>query len=514
MHPLDRRQVFWLATLVVIWAFFGLVGRDVWKAEEAHSLGALLDWRDHGVLFQALAAPLYTLAANVSAGLSAPWFDYLDGARLVSGVFTLLALLFTGLAARALFGPGHEAAAALAMMGCLGMILRAHALLPETAMIAAYALLILGLTQTRDNAVSGGILLALAFLALALLRGWLDLLAGLLIVASTLLSREWRTRSMRIGLTLGLTLAASLFLAVLLGGGDAEAWWRLGARPIATPRDVGDLFADLGWIAWPVWPLALWAVWYDHRRLGREFVLHPVMAASLILLIWALWPAYTREGGLMPLLVPLALLAARGLVSLKRGAAQALYWFGVLTFLFFALMFWHYYGAIDWGWPSRAAQHMAKLTPGYRPGAITAPWLLSAALATLLWLVAIPLFPRAKARPVLVWATGMAMAWLVVFSLFRSWADVGWGYTPMLREISQRVPVSACLRAEVDPDMVAMLRYRMPERYRASGQCDYWLIAGMPKPLQIEGKPLRLLWSGSRPRYKRDVHSLYGVDHD
>lgn len=510
MHPLDRKQLLWFGLLLAVWTLYGLTGRDAWKSDEAVALGSLLDWRAHGALFASGAAPLYTLAAHLAAELLGPWFDLQDAARIATGLFSLLAFLFTGLAARAFFGPGHEAAAVLALLGCLGLVLRAHALLPESAMLMGYALLLLGIAEAREHVVRGALILSAALISLALFRGWIDLSAGLLIILVTFLSREWRTRSLRQA-----TVAAFLAVTVLVAALDLQfgtrdsSWWSLSLEFNRNLRRTGSLLADAAWVAWPVWPLALWAIWHDHRRLGREFILHPVLAATGVLLLWAHWPAYSREGGLVVLLAPLALLAARGLVSLKRGAAQALYWFGVLTFVFFALVFWVYYLAIDWGWPAKIAAHMAWLTPGYVPGHVDAWGIAVAALATGLWLAALPLFPRAKVRPVLVWATGIAFSWILMYSLFHHWADAGWGYRPMLHSMARGLPQGACLRVQAEPDVVAMARYTLPAHYRADGACDYWLVAGAPVAMALDGRPMRLLWSGARPRDKRGVLSLY-----
>lgn len=515
MHTLDRKHFLWLVVLLTIWAMYGLTGRDVWKPDEALVLAGLLDWRDHAWLFQHASAPLYSLLANLTAALPDTGLEYQDGARLASGLFALLAFLFTGLAARSLFGPGHELAAVLALMGCLGLMLRAHALLPETAMLMAYALLLLGLIEAREHPLGGTLALSGALVFLALSRGWIDLAAGWLIVLATMLSREWRTRSMALSLALASAVAMLVVLALQWAyASPGVTWLGMSGGFLRGLRQSGDVLSDLSWVAWPVWPLAIWAVWHDHRRLGREFTLHPMLAATCVLLLLAHWPAYSREGGLVVLLAPLSLLAAKGIASLKRGASQALYWFGVLTFVFFALVFWLYYMAIDMGWPAKAAAHMARLTPNYVPGEVGTVHLLIAGAATLFWLVAIPLFPRAKVRPVLVWATGMIFAWILMFTLFRGWADAGWGYRPMIHDMARHLPPSACLRARVDADVDTMLRYHLPRQYRSAGECDYWLVAGEAEAMQLAGKPMRLLWNGARPRYKRDRFALYAVTRD
>ena len=49
-----------------------------------------------------------------------------DGARLATGVFMALTLLFCGMAGRELHGKGNGAIAGLLLMGCFGLVLRGH----------------------------------------------------------------------------------------------------------------------------------------------------------------------------------------------------------------------------------------------------------------------------------------------------------------------------------------------------------------------------------------------------
>src|SRR5512134_1379929 len=131
MQSLTRTQQVWLAVFLTAWCFIGLTGRDAWKPEEALALAPLLDWLALGGLPAASPFPLHTLLSGLTAWLTQPWLDIQDGARLASGLLTLAALGLTGLAARTLYGPGYNATAMLALLGCFGLMLRAHALLPE-----------------------------------------------------------------------------------------------------------------------------------------------------------------------------------------------------------------------------------------------------------------------------------------------------------------------------------------------------------------------------------------------
>ncbi|MDR3393832.1 MAG: hypothetical protein P4L70_02410 [Parasulfuritortus sp.] len=507
MHVPSRAEKFWLFAFLAVWCFFGLTGRDAWKPEEALSLAPILDWLDHGGLAAASPAPFHTLLSGFFAWITQPWLDAQDGARLASGALTLAALIFTAYAALALFGPGFGAAAALALIGCFGLMLRAHALLPETALLMGYAWLLFGIAQARDNVRRGAIAIALSGLVLALSRGLTDLVATILIVVLPLLSRDWRSRTYRQAALLGLAGLAALLLVWLgalgLSGDHAiGTWWGQFTSRLTPDHSPAALLNLLTWFAWPVWPLALWAIWHEHRRLRRAPELHPVLVVLAVTFVLGLWPSHSG-GSALPVLVPLALLASHGVASLKRGGAQGFYWFGVLCFMFFAIAFWVYFAALEWGVPYQIAKHLKQMTPSYQASSVHAGTLLAATVVTLLWLAVIPLFPRAKARPVLVWATGMAMTWFLLILLFRPWAEAGWGYRPLIEDMASHLPANACLRADVDPAMTTMLRLRLGKRYRTDGQCAYWLTS---HPAAKLSGPI---WEGSRPRDRKKHYRLY-----
>lgn len=516
MNPTQPGKLFWLVVLGAFWAFFGLTGRDAWQAEEARALASVLDFLQDRTALWAMPAPLFTLVAGFLARLS-PWgLDIQDSARLASGVFTLTALVAIGLAARRLLGKGYGAAATLALMGGFGLLLRAHALIPETALLAVWALLLWGMGWSRTHPQAGGILMGLSLAALTLgLRGLPDLVAGLAMMLLPLAFSSWREHSYRRALIVGLGLGGTLIiagLASMAATGHLGTWlhWH-GLGRLAPNLVLPRLFSELAWFAWPLWPLALAAVWHDHRRLGRSRELHLPLLALLVLLVAAVMPAWSRLGSLLPLLLPLALLAARALAHLRRGAAQGFYWFGVLCFLFFIFAFWVYFAAIEWGIPARLASHVARLTPAYVPGSVDTGAIWLAGGATLVWLVAIPLFPRAQTRPVLVWGTGMFMVWILLSSLFRPWAEAGWGYRPLLQEVERRLPPGACLETRVDPAMETMVRYHLGPHFQIQDQAGCaWRLSLVPREAHQAQAPgdADIAWAGARPRYKDHVYRL------
>lgn len=511
LHPTPPGRLVWLVALALVWALVGLTGRDAWQADEAIALGQVLDWLRAGRV--PVDAPLHTWVAGAATVALQGLGDTQAAARFASSLFALTALLFTGLAARSLFGTGYGVLAVLLLMGAFGLTLRVHALLPETAMLAGYALLLYGLAESRRGADRAWAIL-LGALTLFFTRGLADLAAGLLMAVLPMALPGFVTRSYRRALVkAGLVLMASLaaWFALLATEGLLAAWWEAQRVRLTDPKPPQRLLATLAWFAWPAWPLALWALWHQHRRLGRENPLHLPLVAALVALPLGLIPAYTYDGLAMPALVPLTLLATFGIATLKRGAAQAFYWFGASCFVFFTLVFWLHYLALEWGWPHALAAHLQRMTPGYTPR-VAADAVAWAGAATLLWLIAVPLFPRAQVRPALVWATGMTLSWVLLITLLKPWAELSWGYRPVAAAIAARLPAGACVEIAAQGAARIMLDYHLARSLPAPHRHCAWRVEVVARDTPVR-PDAQLVWEGRRPREKREIYRLY-LQHD
>ncbi len=504
MQPTPLRQHLTIGLLLGLWIIYGLTGRSVWFEGEAVALGQI-----QSLASNAPSAP-YLLAhglAELTQQLSSHWLSYADGSRLASGILTALALIGTALAAAHLLGPGSAIAAALALMGAFGLMLHAHAQVPELGLMAAYAGLLYGIGLARQSPI-GGLWIGLAWLALLAARGPFDAAAGLLITLLPMLGWRWRGPAYRNALRLGVATAllGATLLWMWLDSAWLKVWWSLASvwpQHLSSPLSVTHRM--LGF-TWPLWPLALWGLWYERRRLARLDALHPILAALGLLTLLSLWPSNARDNSLLPVLVPLALLSAHTLSGLRRGAAQGFYWFGVLFFGFFASAFWIYFAAIEWGAPTRLAHHLAKLVPTYHPGGITPFNVALAATATLLWVITIPFFKRATVRPIVVWATGMMLIWTLTIALFRPWLEAGWGYGPMVTSITRHLPTGACLNAETDANLRILLRTELGPRLKTGNTCSYLLVQGTTQEAPAQAQ---LIWKGQRPRQKDRIYRLY-----
>src|SRR5258708_4503712 len=96
--------------------------------------------------------------------------------------------------------------------------------------------------------------------------------------------------------------------------------------------------------------VALWTLWEGRRRTieAGTRVLIAAVAAAFALLLFLSDP---REVYALPLLLPLALLAGAGVPSLRRGAANALAWFGAMSAGLLGALMWLGWFAMMTGFP-------------------------------------------------------------------------------------------------------------------------------------------------------------------
>jgi len=171
---------------------------------------------------------------------------------------------------------------------------------------------------------------------------------------------------------------------------------------------------NLPWFAWPALPLALWTLYLRSRGynggLAQPGIVLPV-TMSIVLLAVLSAAAEPRATLALPLLLPLSLLAAAEVDTLKRGTSGALDWFGILTFGLLAILVWALWLESLWhGLPEPVARMFRDTQPGFRPPLQPLALLVSGFL-TLLWIVLVRPARRSNRRAVLNWATGMTLVW-------------------------------------------------------------------------------------------------------
>jgi len=520
-----------LAALCLAWILPGLVGHHPWKPDEAYTFGVVYEILQGGSwVVPRLAGevflhepPLFHLTAAASAKLFSPLLPLHDAARLASGLYMGLTLIFCALAGRELNGERYGAVAALLLLGCFGLVLRSHQLITDTATLCGFMIGYYGLALALRRAVLGGAWLGTGLGMVFMTQGVPEAAILAAIAVALPLAREWRHRGY--ALTLGIALAAAApwltlwpTLLYLQSPALFHEWLWDGnlARFVGRHPESAYYLRILPWYAWPVWPIALWTLWRARASgLDTPAVALPVFG-FIITLAMLSFVSDVRELYALPLLIPLTLLATPAADTLRRGAANAWYWFSVMGFGFFVIVAWFYWSGLELGVPARLHAHLHRMQPGYDPGFKTLPFVLGLGY-TVAWLGVLIGFRRSSQRPVFTWAAGIATVWALLAILFVGWIDTGKSYRSMVASLQQALPAKyRCISSrELGESQRAMLHYyagivthreEIKERRR---NCDLLLVQGHPR---IEAPPRgnwRKIWEGGRPGDKDERYRLY-----
>ena len=521
--------------LCLAWLLPGLIGHEPWKGDEAETMGLI-----HSILSGAPTAiptlagepwlgapPLYSLIASTFAQLFSPWLPAHDGARLAGGFFILLSLLFAGFTGRELYGSEHGRLAALVLIGSVGLWVRAHESIPQTALLAGVAMVGYGAALAVRRAYVGGatagIGLGITFMSVGIPE---TLALGIALLALPIFSPSWRHGNTLKAAAMTLLFAAPWFLIWPLAlyqtaPGLLHDWWhsQTQARFVfwSTPPGMGTLyyFKFLPWFAWPAWPLALWTVWKARRdQLTTTGIVLPLAMWLSLTIVLSFTTESSPDQGL-PLLLPLAWLAAGSTYTLRRGAANALYWFAVMTFAVVAAAAWVYWSALDLGVPVKLAHHLHDIQPGYQ-GEFHPFMVGMAVLYCLAWALLMIRMPRSPQRPLIAWAAGMTLAWGLAASLFERPMDERMSYEAMMKSMQPHLPVKACISSRGVADGArAMLDYylgvqTLREENTNTTTCPVLLVEDHSEaatPPKLAG--WRITWSGNRPGNHTERYILY-----
>jgi 4-amino-4-deoxy-L-arabinose transferase-like glycosyltransferase len=518
------------ATLLLAYLLPGLIGHDPWKTEDATGIGIAHQMLEHGQWIVPYLAgeayledgPFHYWIAALTAKLFGLFLAPHDGARLASGVMMAAMLAFVHLAGRELYGRTEGIAGVLALLGCLGLLVHAHETLGEISMLAGQALAWYGIALAPRKPHRAGWLLGAGLVVAALSKGVPAVVAPITVaLVAPFVSSAWRRREHLICLipallTTVVLCGAWLALAENRTGGLALAWWHANAEQFAAPTPAavfGYWGQTLAWALWPVWPLALWTLWEGRRRTFEPGtrVLVAAVTASFAVLLFLDDP---REVYALPLLLPLALLAGAGVPSLRRGAANALAWFGAMSAGLLGALMWLGWFAMMTGFPPTIARNFAKLEPGHVP---QFSWtVLAVALAfTLGWVWLILRGERSVFRSVAFWAAGITLLWGLAMSLILSWIDYGKSYRTVAQALKKSIPAGArCIESRgLGEAQRAVFDYHaevLTQRLErvAEARCPVLLVQAREGESDDIGPGWKLLWEGRRPR-DRERFRLY-----
>lgn len=549
-----------LVALCLLYILPGLIRRDPWKTDDAAGFGimwtmahgGLHDWLwphivglpmpEEGplafwigalciklfgwLLDDALAARISTIVFFLIGSLSVWYATYLLGRRAEAQP---LRLAFGGQPEPKDFGRTLADGALLIYLGCLGLLLHSHQTSAEALQVsliafALYAAVRLFESCSSRSAATLGITLGL----LVLTRGWpvpLGLWAGLIVLAAIRESRlVWRMAV--ITLPVAASVVGAWVLAIYMtdpaSHSSIAGWLAWNNGQFGWPSlDTFSYLLKYGiWFTWPAWPFAGWAVYAWRKQYQALHLALPLTVFSVFIVLILLNP-HSEESILLPLLPPLAILAAFGLPTMKRGAINAVDWFSVMTLSTCAAFIWIGWIAKQTGWPAQLAKNAFKLAPGFKPE-FNLIALLIAASATIGWIMLVHW--RISRRPSVLWRAvvlssgGVILCWLLLMTLWLPWLNYGKSYAGVAEQIAQKLPpVRYCVDTNVGPAQRASFAYFGHVDFAKfnESRCDFLLVqdsGNKNNAAQILKKfdgSWQLLWEGRRPSDRDEGFRLY-----
>ena len=534
--PITPAKAWLLALLCISWLATGLIGHDPWKPDEAYSFGIVYhilqsgDW-----LVPTLAGepfmdkpPLFYMTAAAFAQLFSPLLPLHDGARLASGFYTGLTLLFAGLSGRELFGKDRGWAAAIILIGCLGMLVNAHLLSTDLGLLAGCAMMLYGFALSPRSPLLAGLLLGTGLGIGFMSKGFIAPVLFVSTSALLLAFSTWRTRSYFTSLAIA-TLSALPWLSIwpaLLYQRSPELFmewaWQQNIGQWLSYVKGGNYSAAffyleiLPWFAWPALPLAAWGVWDARKKILQQREGQLLLVSLLVMLVTLSFVPNIQEVFALPMLLPIVLLATMALPAVRRGAANALDRFGIITFGFIAILLW-------WGWAglmiegnnSRISRWLREYQSEFVP-AFDAVSFSIALIVTVLWVLLVWRVGRSIRRSVINWAAGVTLLWILSMTLWLPWLDFNKSYRTMVTSLAAALPEEhGCIASRYLGDgQKAMLHYfgNILTRPGAELKCDLLLTQGNLSRSDQQQGAWKIMWTGGRRGQKGDRYYLYQRD--
>ena len=529
-----------LVLLCGLWILLGLFGHDPWKPDDALSFGIAYDMLTRGdwVVPQLAGmpvperAPLFYVIAAACAKVFGGVLSLHEAARLAVAICLALTLWLLALTGRELYGRAFRWLPVLLFIGCVGLWDRGHALSPELGLLVADTLALYALALALRRPALGGMWLGVAAGLAFLLRGPLG---PALIAAIALLLGffgPWRSRyhlaTLGLAAIVALPLLVAWPLALYLRSPDLFAQWQeaqslsrfIGLTADSPQAERLFYLKNLLWFAWPALPLALWTLWLRGRGYNGGLATAGIelpAVAFLVMLVVLSAAAEPRANLALPMLLPLALLGAAEVDTMKRGHSGALDWFGILTFGLLAILLWGLWAeSMRLGLPEPVARMFRDTQPGFQP-----PWhwfpVIVSAFLTLLWLVLVRPARRSNRRAVLNWAAGTVLVWGLSATIWLPYIDSRRSYRPVAEALATHLPAGTCLASRnLGEPQRALLEYfggivTVREELQPAHGCGALLLqVGRDESDLPPDSAWERLWEGARRGDDTERFILFG----
>ena len=525
----ERAKTHLLIILCAVWLLMGLIGHNPWKPFESHVISTVKTILDTGDVLAPLSAssnqltnpPLYYLSAAFSATLFGHFLPDHDAARIATGFWMTITLLMMGMTGRELWGVGFGRQTTFILIGSIGLVVSAHTLMPAVSSLTGVATGFYALALAKRRPFRASLLLGLgmgaAFLSTGLLPFLIILLTSLVL---PLLFSAWRTPSFAKVLAIAIVVASPFLLVwpILCHHFKPllfNAWWVQSLASFSHFHHIYFLNI-LMWYAWPALPIAVWGIW----RYRIQLLTKPKfqLIVTFFVVAWALigLAAEDKEVFALPLLIPLTAMAGGSIETLKRGAAGALNWFGLILFGIISSLIWLGWNAMITGSPSKIKERLTFLS-GLQSLNFSMIAVMLAVAVTLIWLLAILRTKYTNRSSATNWAVGITCVWTLLMTLWLPMVDAARSYGDVFMSLKHALPKQyACIASNHLGDAQRdLLHYYVnvktqPFETVQRLDCDLYLIQDARGAEKTSpGAEWELIWKGKRISERREAFRLF-----
>ncbi|MEO7031164.1 MAG: glycosyltransferase family 39 protein [Herbaspirillum sp.] len=522
-----------LLVLILLYVIPGLIGHDPWKQDETYVFGIIYSMFHSGDWIVPMVAgepfmekpPLFYWIAVLFGKLLAPPLALHDAARLASGFFTLTILFCIERCGRLCWGQQEGRITAIALMSTLGLLFHAHIMETDIALLAGFAIALLGLCGARTGNWKSGVLLGLGTGVGFLSKGVLaPATLGLVCVLLPLLFREWRTASFYRNCLIALVVALPWLLIwpLLLFLRSPQLfmdWFWLNnvgrfvgfsVPLLGAPHQKWFWSRTIPWLTFPILPLALYSL-YLFRRKQESIIHNPVYQLCLVMIavlgavLFSAASARAMYG--LPLLLPLAILATPGALALSAGFNRRTTWSVLSVFMLLGVGVWFVWARMWATGTTLQLSYLQRHLPNeflmpFSPFLVTLAVLVTLAALWLAWTTL-----RNRLSAVVSFAIGLSLLWGLIMTLWVPWIDQGKSYRSTFVSLGHVLPRDATCLASVNlgESERAMLHYvngTITQRLEngVGAACPWLLVQGFAQdvPEQVRNSPDRVVWEGAR----------------
>ena len=525
----ERAKTRLLIILCAIWLLMGLTGHQPWKPFESEAISTIKTILDNSNFIAPSAAsnqqisnpPLYYLSAALTAKTFGGLLPFHDAARIATGLWMLTTLLMIGMTGRELWGKGFGRQTTFIFISTLGLVVSAHTITPEVSSLAGIATSFYALALAKRRPYRASVLLGVGMGVSFLSTGLLPLSIILLTcVALPTFFSAWRTASFAKVATVSLLIASPIILTwcVLCYNLDHKlfsAWWDQSLRQFVQYEYLYFLNLLL-WYAWPSLPLAGWALWRYRTQLIHQTKFQLCITFFIIAFVIIAIGGERKEIFALPLLIPLTALASGSIETLKRGAASALNWFGLILFGFLGFLVWLGWNAMMTGSPAKIKERLIFLSGLPQLNFSIFAFTVASAI-TLIWLFAAFRSQQSNRAAATNWAIGMTFVWTLLMTLWLPMIDSARSYAAVFTSLKNALPTEyACIASEnLGASQRDLLHYYTDiKTYSVQtsqyANCDLYLIQDDRKPKKVTlGTDWQQIWEGKRVSERKEKFRLF-----